>query len=135
MVSERKGMNPFKYKAAETRKLIVSLFFTIGAVVGLLVASDPGFPEACAALAGSVFAVFGVFAAKNHTPDDLQKALEQFKGAALTIVGYFTVVPTTTAERATAIIGAIVSVYAVYRMSNENPPAEGAVGAGVPAGT
>lgn len=61
------------------------------------------------------------FAAKNHSPDDLQKALEQLKGAALTLVGYFTVLPTTTTERITAIIGAIVSAFAVYWKRNEPP--------------
>jgi drug/metabolite transporter superfamily protein YnfA len=114
-------MNPLNYSVDELRKAAVSLVFLVAALVGLFVATDPDFVQACATLVGSVFAVVGVFAAKNHTKDDLQKALEQFKGAALTIVGFFTIVPTTTAERATALVGAIASVVAVYWTVNKKP--------------
>jgi chromate transport protein ChrA len=114
-------MNPLKYSLAEVQKAIISLLFLAGGAVGLFVATKPGFVEACVALVGPVFAAIGVFAAKNHTADDLQKALEQLKGAALAIVGYFTVVPTTTGERITALIGAVVSVFAVYWKHNEPP--------------
>lgn len=117
-------MNPLKYSPGQARKAIVSLIFLIAAVVGLFVTVDPGFVEACVALVGPVFAVVGVFAAENHSPKDLQKALEQLKGAALAVVGYFTVVPTSTAERITTLIGVVVSVLAVYWTSNDDPSDE-----------
>jgi hypothetical protein len=117
-------MNPSEYSRGEMRKAIVSLIFLVAAVVGLFVAVEPGFVEACVALVGPVFAVIGVFGAEHHTAKDLQKALEQFKGAALTVVGYFTVVPTSTAERITTLIGVVASVFAVYWTSNDNPSYE-----------
>jgi uncharacterized membrane protein HdeD (DUF308 family) len=120
---ERGSMNPANYSLKEVRKAVVSLFVLAAAVVGLFVTTNPDFIQACTTLIGAIFAVVGVFAAKNHTSDDLQKALEQFKGAALTVVGYFAVVPTDTGERAGAIIGLIVAVAAVYWTSNEPPPA------------
>jgi hypothetical protein len=118
-------MNPANYSLKEVRKAVVSLFVLAAAVVGLFVTTDPNFIQACTTLIGAVFAVIGVFAAKNHTPDDLQKTLEQFKGAALTVVGYFAVVPTGTGERIGAIIGVIVAVAAVYWTSNDAPAAPG----------
>ncbi|MGH2975363.1 MAG: hypothetical protein ACRDLL_10935 [Solirubrobacterales bacterium] len=112
-------MNPTSYSLGELKKAIVSLVFLGAAVVGLFVAMDPNFVQACVSLVGAVFAVIGVFSARNHNVEDLQKALEQLKGTALVVVGYFTVVPTTTAERITAIVGGIVSVIAVYWTSNQ----------------
>ena len=115
-------MNPRKYSLGEMQKALVSLLFLVFAVVGVFVAVKPDFVEACVALVGPIFAVIGVFAAKNHSPEELQKGLEQLKGAALAIVGYFTVVPTTTIERITALIGAIGSAFAVYWTPNKKSP-------------
>lgn len=117
-------MNPLKYKPAELRKLLVSLIFAVAAVVGLFVTIDPSFVQACVALVGPVFAVIGVFGAKNHSADDLQKALEQLKGAALTVVGYFTVVPPSTEAQIGTLIVAAVSVIAVYWTANDSPEKE-----------
>ena len=118
-------MNPFQYKPAELRKLIVSLLFAVAAVVGLFVTLDPTFVEACAALVGPIFAVIGVFGATDHTAAELQKALEQLKGAGLTVVGYFTVVPPSTEARISTLIVAVASVFGVYWIANEKPKKEG----------
>jgi hypothetical protein len=115
-------MNPSNYSLNEVKKAIVSIFVLVAAAVGLFATTDPNFIQACTALIGAVFAVIGVFAAKNHTPDDLQKALEQFKGAALSVVGYFVVVPTSTGDQIGALIGLIVAFAAVYWTPNAKPP-------------
>jgi hypothetical protein len=117
-------MNPVHYSIAEMKKAAVALVTLILAMIGLFVAVEPGFTEACVSLTGAVFAVFGVFAAKNSDPEDIQKALEQFKGAALAVVGYFTVVPTSTVEKIGIMIGALVSIYAVWKTSNVEPGVE-----------
>jgi hypothetical protein len=117
-------MNPFRYSLAEVWKPVVALIFLIVAAIGLFITAEPGFVEACVTLAGAVFAVIGVFAAKNHTKDDLQKALEQLKGATLAVVAYFAVVPTSTEEQITALVGAVASVIAVYWTSNAKPAAQ-----------
>jgi drug/metabolite transporter superfamily protein YnfA len=122
-------MNPTDYSLGEMKKTIVSLIFLGAAVAGLFVAMDPNFVQACVSLVGAIFAVIGVFSAKNHDVEDLQKALEQLKGAALVVVGYFTVVPTTTAERITALVGGVVSVIAVYWTSNAGENEEEGEGA------
>jgi hypothetical protein len=114
-------VNPFKYKLAEVRKLIVSLLFAVAAVVGLFVTIDPTFVQACVALVGPVFAVIGVFGATDKSSDELQKALEQLKGAGLTVVGYFTVVPPSTAARISTLIVAVASVFGVYWIANKKP--------------
>lgn len=129
-------MNPLNYKLDEMRKLIVSVIFAVAAVVGLFVTIDPSFTEACVGLVGPVFAVIGVFGAKNHTADDLQKALEQLKGAGLTVVGYFTVVPPSTSARIGTLIVAFASIVGVYWIANAKPQAEGGrQGAGTDTGT
>jgi hypothetical protein len=117
-------VNPLNYKLAEVRKLIVSLIFAGAAVVGLIVTIDPSFVEACVALVGPVFAVIGVFGATDKSSDELQKALEQLKGAALTVVGYFTVVPPSTAARISTLIVAACSVLGVYWVGNKKPEGE-----------
>jgi hypothetical protein len=117
-------VNPLNYSLGEMKKAVVSLVFLIAAAVGLFVSVDPGFVEACVALVGPVFAVIGVFAADHHSAQDLQKALEQLKGGALAVVGYFTVVPTSTAERITTLVGVVVSVFAIYWAENDNPSYE-----------
>jgi hypothetical protein len=115
-------MNPGNYSLKEMQKTIVSLVVLGAAVIGLIATEpDPNLTQICVTLIGSVFAVVGVFAAKNHTPDDLQKALEQFKGAALSVVGYFTVVPTGTGEKVGALIGIVVAVAAIYWTPNKKP--------------
>ena len=112
-------MNPLNYKPAEVRKLIVSLIFAVAAVVGLFVTIDPSFVEACVALVGPIFAVVGVFGAADKSSDELQKALEQLKGAGLTVVGYFTVVPSSTAAQISTLIVAVCSVLGVYWIGNK----------------
>lgn len=117
-------MNPLNYSLGEIRKTLVSLIFLAAAVIGLFVTVDHSFVELCVALVGPVFAVIGVFSAEHHSPEDLQKALEQLKGAALGVVGYFTVVPESTEAQIGTLIGIIVSFAAVYWTTNDNPSYE-----------
>jgi uncharacterized membrane protein len=110
----------FGYSLAEAKKTVVSAIFLIGAVLALILSDyDPDFTQACVALAGSVFAVGGVFLAKNHTEKDLSKAVSQLQGAALTVVGYFATVQPGTVQKITILSGAVVSVIAVYWVRND----------------
>jgi hypothetical protein len=115
-------MNPFDYSLSELRKAIVSVIYLGGMVAALILTGyDPGFTEALIALVGPVFGVVGVFLAKNHSPDDLQKALEQVKAAALTCVGYFVVIPTSTETKLVILIGSVAAAYGVYYRTNAPP--------------
>jgi hypothetical protein len=127
------------YSLDEVRKAAVACAFLILSALALFVVfpadiGEVSFKDAVIALTGSVFATIGVFMDKNVTADDLSKAVTQFQGSALAVVGYFTVVPTSTVEKITLLVGALLSAYAVYRTVNAgrgapgaNPTTEGSV--------
>ncbi len=83
----------------------------VGAGLALVLSSSPS--------PGALFAVGGVFLAKNHTTDDLSKAVTQLQGAALTIVGYFATADPGTVEKIAVVTGAVVSVIGVWWARNE----------------
>jgi uncharacterized membrane protein len=112
----------FGRSIAEAKKTVVSALFLIGAVLALILSDyDPNFTQACVALAGAIFAVVGVFMAKNHTEQDLSKAVSQLQGAALMVVGYFATVQPGTVQKITVLTGAAVSVIAVWWARNDMP--------------
>ncbi len=104
---------------SQAKKAVVSLVFAGAAAAAFIVQFDPNLTESLVALTGAVFAVIGVFVSKNHTEDDLSKAVSQLQGSALSVVGFFTVVPTTTVEKVTALVASLLSVYGVYKVTNE----------------
>lgn len=107
---------------AETKKAVVAFISLVGAVLALALSDfDPSFTDACIALAGGVFAVIGVYMAKNHTGQDLSKAVAQLQGAALTVVGYFATVQPGTVQKISVLTGAVVSVAGVWWVRNEVP--------------
>jgi FtsH-binding integral membrane protein len=106
----------------EARKTVVAMLSLGGAILALVLSDyDPSFTGACIALAGGVFAVLGVFLAKNHTEKDLSKAVAQLQGAALTVVGYFATVNPGTVQKITVLAGAAVSVVGVWWVKNDIP--------------
>lgn len=111
------------YPLTEVNKAVVSGVFVLGAIAALVFADyDPTFTEAVVVLTGAVFALIGVFMSKNHTIDDLSKAVSQLQGAALFVVGYFSTIEPGTVEKITVLMGALVSAYAVYRVQNGKSP-------------
>jgi hypothetical protein len=113
-------MNPFSYSLAELSKALVAGIFLVGYVVLLFVTFDPTLIQSISLLVAPTFAVVAVFAAKNHTADDLQKALEQLKAAVITVVAYFTVVPASTENKIGMAIGALASFIGVYWARNRS---------------
>lgn len=111
-------MSPFSYRLGEIRKSVVAGLVLGLAVLGLLWVHDPSFDQAVIVLAGEVFAVVGVFLAKNHTIDDVSKALSQLQGAVVSVVGYFVVINPTTLEKMSVLVAAAVSAYAVFKTTN-----------------
>lgn len=110
----------FGYSLAECQKAIVSFIILALAVAALFITVNPGLQTACVVLAGAVFAVIGVFMTKQHTVDDVGKAVSQLQGAVLSVVGLFVEVPTTTVAKIGVIVAALLAAYAVYK--RENPP-------------
>jgi hypothetical protein len=106
------------YTLAQARKAVISAIVLVAAAVGLFVAVDPNFTQAVIALAGAGFGVAGVFAAKNHTVDDLSKAVAQLQASALSAVGFYVTVPMSTVGKISTLVAALLSAYAVYRVPN-----------------
>ncbi len=105
------------------KKAAVSAVFLGGAIAAVVIADyDPNFTQAVVALVGALFAVIGVYASKNHTEDDLSKAVAQLQGAAVFVVGYFVTVPASTVEKVTVLSGAVLSAIAVFQVRNEGSP-------------
>jgi hypothetical protein len=104
------------------RKALVAIV-SLGCVVAGIVLGhiDPNFQHAAVLLTGSVFSVIGVLMAKNHTEDDLSKAVAHAFGAAITVVSFFATVKTSTVSDISLILGAFVSLYGVWRVANANP--------------
>lgn len=103
---------------SEARKAAVALVVAVIAALAFIIDFDPSFTEAVIVLTGAVFGVIGVWASKNHTPDDLQKAVTALTGSALSVVGYFVVVNPDTAGKIEALAAALVAVVGVYWARN-----------------
>ena len=109
---------------AETQKAVLALLVSGLTLLGFFVVFDPGFNEAAVAVTVGAFNVLGVFLAKNHTPDDVQKSVSALAASTLGLVGFFVTVDANTTETVLGIVAALVNVYAVYRVRNE-PVTEG----------
>lgn len=126
--SEREGVNNliFGFSLAESRKAIVAAIYFGFAIVMLVgVVPHVGFENAVLALVGPGYAVAGVFLAKHHSVDDLQKALEALKAAALTAVSFYVATPASIGNVMTMLITGIVMAAGVYwtRNAGQGAPA------------
>jgi len=106
---------------SEARKFVAALIVAAAAAAVFVVNFDPSLTDAVIVLSGAVFGVIGVFAAKNHTYDDVQKAVVALQGAALSVVGYFAVVSPGTQGKIEALVAAGLGVYGVWRVPNDSP--------------
>jgi hypothetical protein len=104
------------------RKALVAIVSLGCVVAGILLGHiDPNFQHAAVLLTGSVFSVIGVAMAKNHTEEDLSKAVAHALAAAVTLVAFFATVKTSTVGDVSLILGAAVTLYGVWRVPNANP--------------
>lgn len=116
----------FGYEIEECRKALIAGLYVIFAAVMLVGFAPPvGFEDAVLAIVGPLATVALVFQAKNHTPDDVQKALEALKGAILSAVSYYVAVPNSTGEAITMLIGGVVMYLGVKWVSNDGRGAPG----------
>lgn len=119
----------FGYTIEECRKAVVAAIY-VGFAVVMLVGFAPavGFENAVLAIVGPLATVALVFQAKNHTPDDVQKALEALKMAVLNAVAYYVTVPDSTGESITMLIAGVVMYLGVRQVRNLGAGAPGAGG-------
>lgn len=114
-----RGLNPFNYSVAELSKTIVALIGFVGFVLLSFLTFDPSLVQAVELLVPAFATVALVFASTNHTPYDLNKALQGLVAAVITVVSYFTTVPADTANKIAMAVGALVVVVGVYWKGNQ----------------
>jgi hypothetical protein len=120
----------FGYTVDQARKAVIAFIGGLILLVAMFVTFPIGFDEALGVVLAQGFAVLGVFLAKNHTPDDLTKALQQLAGGVVALVALFETVDPNTLETIIAIVGEFGLFYAVFHASNDpranrnhpNPP-------------
>jgi glucose uptake protein GlcU len=103
---------------SEYAKAAVALIGLVGYVLLTFITFDPSLVTAVQLLVPAAVGVVLVWGAKNHTPDDLNKALMALASAAITVVSYFTTVPADTANKIGMAIGALCVVVGVYWARN-----------------
>jgi hypothetical protein len=119
-------MKIFGYEIGEIRKALIAALYVVFALVMLIgFAPDVGFENAVFAIVGPLFGVFAVFEAKNHTPDDVQKALEALKAAVFSAVAYYVTIPDHIGQAITMLIGGVVMWLAVKYVPNVGRGAPG----------
>jgi glucose uptake protein GlcU len=106
---------------SEYAKAIVAIIGLVGYVLLTFLTFDPTLVQAVQLLVPAAVGVILVWGAKNHTPDDLNKALSALAAAAITVVSYFTTVPADTTNKIAMAVGALCVVIGVYWTRNTTP--------------
>lgn len=123
-------MKIFGYELPEIRKSLIAGLYVVFALV-MLVGFAPkiGFEQAVFACVGPLFGTFAVFEAINHTPEEVQKALEALKTALFSAISYYIVVPDHVGQAITMLIGGVAMWLAVKYVPNAGRGAPGHGGA------
>ena len=79
----------------------------------LFIIPPAGFENAVLAVVPAAFAVVAVFTSTEHSPMDMQKALEALKLAATTAVSFYVAVPASIGNALTMLITGIVMALGV----------------------
>lgn len=113
------AINPFNYSLDQVKAAVVTAVGVIVMLVGFFVILDPGTTATWTAVVTGVFMVIGAFAAKNPTPDSINKSLT---AAVVAIIGvlqlYGTDVDEGTVEKIGILIGALVPAIAALLTRN-----------------
>jgi hypothetical protein len=102
----------------EYRKAVVAGVVALFAFLIFFVTFEPGTQEAAIAVVIAVFNVGSVFLNKNHTLDDVSKAVGALQASSLGLVTLFVTLDPTTVESIGAIVLAILNVYGVWKSIN-----------------
>jgi len=112
----------FGYTLGEAQKFVVAFIFFAATLAGFFIAFDPATTPALVAVSGAIFALAGVFLNKQHTVDDMSKALSQLQGTLISLVGIYVTVDPALITKIGMAVAAVIGVYAVYK--RENDPVE-----------
>lgn len=111
-------MLPTSYNLGEMKKTVVAFVVAVIALAAFFIHFDPGFNDAAIAVIAAGFNVAGVFLAKNHTVDDVQKTLQAFTASAIALVAFYVTIDPTDSETIFALVAAAVNVFGVYKLPN-----------------
>jgi hypothetical protein len=108
------------YTFSQARKFIASWAVLVGTGAALFITGyDPSLTEAVTVLGGYGLGLVEVFANPRRDAEDFSKALGQLRGAVISVVSFFVVVPASTEAYIAMAVGAVVSVLAVRQVRNE----------------
>lgn len=107
-------MKLFGYTLPELSAAIIAVIYFAFAIVMLLVIPPAGFENAVLAVVPALFAVVTVFGATEHSPGDMQKALEALKAALFSAVSFYVAMPASIGQAMTMLITGVVMALGVY---------------------
>lgn len=102
----------------EYRKAVVAGVVALVALLSFFIVFDPGTQMAATAVVIAVFNVGSVLLNKNHTLDDVSKAVGALQASSLGLVTLFVTLDPSTVESIGAIVLAGINVYAVWKSVN-----------------
>jgi hypothetical protein len=114
------AINPFKYSLAQLKVAALQLVSIVVLLIGFFVTLKPGTTAAYQAVAIAVFSVIGVFAAKNATPDSVNKSLTSLVSSVVGVVNLYGTVPTSTVQKIEMLIAVLVPP--MFVLFNTNAP-------------
>lgn len=101
------------------KKAIVAFVIAAIALAGFFITFDPGFQTAAIAVIIAGFNVASVLLAKNHSVDDVAKAVQALQASSLAMVALFITVDPSTVETIGAAVLALLNVYGVWYATNK----------------
>lgn len=102
----------------EYKKAVVAGAIALIALLAFFFTFDPGVQPAVVAVIIAVFNVGSVFMNKNHSLDDVSKAVGALQASSLGLVTFFITLDPSTVESIGAIVLAFINVYGVWKAMN-----------------
>lgn len=106
-------MKIFGYTLGECKATIIAAIYLAFAIVMLFIIPPAGFENAVLAVVPAAFLVVQVFGATEHSPLDMQKALEALKMTAMTALSFYVAVPASVGNAITMLITGVVMALGV----------------------
>lgn len=113
----------FGYTIPEAKKAVAGFIVFALSVIAYWIAFDPSLTTAIPVLGSAIVGVIGIFMSKNHSPDDVQKALAALFAAIIGVASVFlSVDQISTLQTAVTCLVPPLSYYVVKWTSNAPAP-------------
>jgi hypothetical protein len=106
------------YTYEEAAKTVAQIISAVLLLVGFFIVFDPSLEASLIAVSTAVFGVIAVFGAKQATADDWSKAVQSLAASVIGVVGVFTTVDPTTAEKWGTIVALLIPPIWVWVKGN-----------------